>query len=129
MRHSFMLDNFLTIDLIDLHVPFCMFFTPAASVSDVCDSAQVTSLLCSTPVPLLIYFGEKNLTGGSVSESFCTVQGIVQQILNSEALILSCSRQHKETLRRMPMSLLYGNIFFCYQFVWVVQGSWRRSTS
>lgn len=60
MRHSFMLDNFLTIDLIDLHIQFYVFFTPAASVSDVCDSAQVTSLLCSMPVPLLIYFGEKN---------------------------------------------------------------------
>lgn len=72
-----MLDNFLTIDLIDLHIQFCAFFTPAASVSDVCDSAQVTSLLCSMPVPLLIYFGEKKLTGGSVSEFFCTLQGIV----------------------------------------------------
>lgn len=54
-----MLDNFLTIDLIDLHIQLCVFSTPAASVSDVCDLAQVTSLLCSTPVPLLIYFGEK----------------------------------------------------------------------
>lgn len=109
-----MLDNFLTIDLIDLRIQFCVFFTPAASVSDVCDLARVTSLLCSTAVPLLICFGEKNLTGVSVSESFCTLQDIVQQILNIEALILSCSGQHKETFRQVPgqMSLLYGNVFF-----------------
>lgn len=43
-------------------------------------------------------FWAKNLTGGSVSESFCTLQGIVQQILNVEALILSCSRQPGETV-------------------------------
>jgi len=55
-----MLGNFVTIDLVDLHIPFCVFITPVVSVSDVCDSAQVTSLLCSTPVPLLIYiFGKK----------------------------------------------------------------------
>lgn len=69
-------------------------------------------------------FWGKKLTGGSVSESFCTLQGIVQQILNVEALIRSCSKQRKETFRRVPeqMSLLYGNVFFCYQFVWIVQG-------
>jgi len=61
-----------------------------------------------------LYFREKNLTGNSVSESFYTLQSVVQQVLNVETLILSCSRQHKETLRRVPeqMSLLYGNIFF-----------------
>lgn len=76
-------------------------------------------------------FWGKKLTGGSVSESFCTLQGIVQLILNIEALILRCSRQHKETSRQVPeqMSLSYGNVFFCYQFVCIVQEGWRRSTS
>lgn len=44
-----------------------------------------------------LVWGE-NLTGGSVSESFCTLQGIVEQILNVEALILSCSRQPGKTI-------------------------------
>lgn len=61
-----------------------------------------------------LFWGKKKLTGGSVSESFCTLQDFVQQILNAEALVLSCSRQHKEPFRQAPgqMSLLHGNVFF-----------------
>lgn len=99
MRHSFMLDNFLSIDLVDLHIRFCMFFTPAASLSDIRDLVQVISSICSMPVPLPFIWEKKNLAGGSVSESFCTLQGIVQQILNTEAQILGCNMQHRETLR------------------------------
>lgn len=98
MRHSFMLDNFLRIDFVDLHIQFCVFFTPAASLSDACDSVQVTSSICSVPVPLPFIWG-KSLTGGSVSASSGTLQGTVQQILNAEAQILGGNMQHRETLR------------------------------
>lgn len=54
-----MLDNFLSIELVDLHIQFHVFFTPAAPLSDVCDSTQVMSSICSMPVPLQFSWGRK----------------------------------------------------------------------
>lgn len=54
------------------------------------------------------------MTDTWVSESFSNLQGIVQQILSVQGLILTCTRQRKETLRWVPeqMNFLCGNVFF-----------------
>lgn len=72
--------------------------------------------------------GKKIPTDTSLSKSFCNLQGIVQQILNVQGPILTCTRQRKETLRQVPewMSLLCGHVFFCHQFLQVVQGFSQR---
>lgn len=122
MRHSFMLDNFLSIDLVDFRIQFCMFFTPAASLSNVCDSVQVTSSICSMPVPLPFIWGKKTWQVVQSQNLSVPCKVIVQQILNPEAQILGCNMQHRERWVPEPSSLLHGNVFPCYQLVWVVKG-------
>lgn len=116
MRHSFMLDIFLTIDLIDLHIQFCVSFTPAASPSDVCDSTQVTSSICSMPVPLQFIWGKKPDSWFSLRillypARYCSAD---PKCWNPDSWLQYAAKQ---------TSLLYGNVFLCYQLVWVVQGA------
>lgn len=74
---------------------------------------------------ITIYLGEKTWQVVQSQNLSVPCEVLFSRSLNAEAQILGWYRQHRETLRWVPeqLSLLYGNVFPCYQLVWVVQGA------
>lgn len=71
---------------------------------------------------ITIYLGKKTWQVVQSQNLSVPCKVIVQQILNAEAQILGCNMQHRERWVPEPLSLLYGNVFPCYQLVWIVKG-------